>query len=105
MSVSEPAHTHSLTLKFEGSCSRSLTASKNFASRSRSLTLTIFFDFFGTLNSSLKGLTYLERTATLWVGSEVVGSYVELVPSLEQERPVVGVLFDLLLAGLEAEIS
>lgn len=49
--------------------------------------------------------TDLERTATLWVGSEVIGSHVKLVPSFEQKRPVVRVLFDLILAGLKAEIS
>lgn len=47
----------------------------------------------------------LERTATLWVRSEVIGAHIELVPSFEQERPVVRILFDLLLAGLQAEIS
>ena len=33
------------------------------------------------------------------------GPYVEFVPSLEEEGPVVGVLFDLFLARLEAEVA
>ena len=49
-------------------------------------------------------LYYLERTASLRIGSEVVGAHVELVPSLKQERPVVRVLFHLLIARLETEI-
>ena len=49
-------------------------------------------------------LYYLERTASLRIGSEVVGAHVELVPSLKQERPVVRVLFHLLIARLQAEI-
>lgn len=57
------------------------------------------------VNYRKKRSTNLERTATLWVRSEVIGAHIELVPSFEQERPVVRVLFDLLLAGLEAEIS
>ena len=54
---------------------------------------------------SKKECINLERTAALWVGSKVIGAHIELVPSFEQKRPVFRVLLDLLLAGLEAEIS
>ena len=50
-------------------------------------------------------VNYLERTTSGRDGGEVGGPYVEFVPSLEEEGPVVGVLFDLFLARLEAEVA